>query len=51
MKNLRKLEKKVLKTIKGGGYIPDIPLGCIEWDFKSRCCLEWDWQYPDNRTC
>ncbi|WP_347217109.1 hypothetical protein [Chryseobacterium sp.] len=51
MKNLKKLEKRVLKTIKGGGYIPDIPIGCNDWDFKGRCCREWDWENQGNKTC
>ncbi|WP_160139436.1 hypothetical protein [Chryseobacterium sp. c4a] len=50
MKNLRKLEKKILKTINGGN-IPVVPIGCNIWDSRARCCKEWDWEHSGNPTC
>ncbi|REC59870.1 hypothetical protein DRF65_23440 [Chryseobacterium pennae] len=50
MKNLRKLEKKDLKTIHGGN-IPVVPIGCNNWDARARCCREWDWEHSNNPTC
>ncbi|SDJ20686.1 bacteriocin-like protein [Chryseobacterium jejuense] len=50
MKNLKKLEKKELKAINGGDII-EIPMGCDRWDFRARCCKEWDAAYSGNRTC
>lgn len=47
MKNLRKLERVTLKTIKGG-YIP---MGCIEWDGRNRCCIAWEAEYCHNPNC
>ncbi|MFC4383640.1 MULTISPECIES: bacteriocin-like protein [Chryseobacterium] len=50
MKNLRKLEKRELKNIHGGD-IPVVPIGCNIWDFRARCCKEWDWEHSGNPTC
>lgn len=50
MKNLKKLEKRELKNINGGD-IPAIPIGCDRWDFKARCCKEWDFEHSGNPTC
>lgn len=47
MNNLRKLNKKELKTIKGG----NVPLGCNSWNPQARCCMEWAPDYCGNRTC
>lgn len=50
MKNLRKLEKRELKTINGGN-LPVIPIGCNLWDYRGRCCVEWDLEHSGNQTC
>lgn len=47
MKNLKKLERRELKTIKGG----IIPLGCLRWDGRNRCCREWEPDFCHNATC
>ena len=47
MNNLRKLNKRELKTIKGG----NIPLGCRSWNSQARCCSEWDADHCHNQTC
>ncbi|WP_410494440.1 bacteriocin-like protein [Chryseobacterium sp. CH1] len=50
MENLRKLEKRELKTINGGN-IPVVPIGCNIWDARARCCKEWDREYSDRPIC
>ncbi|WP_156062464.1 bacteriocin-like protein [Chryseobacterium ginsenosidimutans] len=47
MKNLKKLKKSELKTIKGGSA----PLGCNNWNPAARCCRVWDAEHQDNPTC
>lgn len=47
MKNLKKLKKSDLKTIKGG----IVPVGCLNWDPKARCCRSWEADYCSNATC
>ncbi|MBK1896060.1 bacteriocin-like protein [Chryseobacterium paridis] len=47
MKNLRKLNKRELKTIKGG----NVPIGCNSWDPRARCCNAWDTDHCQNATC
>ncbi|WP_250254426.1 hypothetical protein [Chryseobacterium sp. Marseille-Q3244] len=47
MKNSKKLKRGTLKTIKGG-YIP---MGCIEWDGRNRCCRSWELDYCNNPSC
>lgn len=47
MKNLKKLQKGELKTIRGGAA----PLGCNNWDPRARCCRAWDDGYQDSPTC
>lgn len=51
MKNLKKLAKRTLKTIKGGINLPVIPDGCNLWNFNDKCCLEWDPEFSRNRIC
>ena len=48
--NFKKLNKRELKTIQGGN-IPVVPIGCNSWDFKARCCRDWDWEHSENPTC
>lgn len=54
MKNLqnnsKKLSKGELKNINGGNT-PEIPIGCDRWDFRARCCKEWDWENQGRPTC
>nr|WP_315029524.1 hypothetical protein [uncultured Chryseobacterium sp.] len=47
MKNLKKLTTQRLKAIKGG----IIPIGCISWDGRNRCCRQWDAENWNNPTC
>ncbi|MDR6920659.1 MULTISPECIES: bacteriocin-like protein [Chryseobacterium] len=47
MKNLKKLNRGELRTIKGG----IIPLGCNRWDGRNRCCREWAPDYCNQPTC
>ncbi|WP_416336224.1 bacteriocin-like protein [Chryseobacterium flavum] len=47
MKNLRKLNKEKLKTIKGGRP----PIGCNDWDNIAGCCRAWAPDYCGNTTC
>lgn len=47
MNNLRKLNKRELRTIKGG----DAPAGCNRWNAPDRCCSEWDMENCHNDTC
>ncbi|WES99868.1 bacteriocin [Chryseobacterium arthrosphaerae] len=48
--SFKKLNKRELKSIQGGN-IPVVPIGCNSWDFKARCCREWDWEHSENPTC
>lgn len=45
--NMKKLKKGELKTIKGG----IIPIGCINWDPRKRCCRSWDDDHMNNPVC
>jgi len=47
MKNLKKLKKSDLKTIKGG----IVPIGCLNWNPKLRCCRTWDEEHYNNPVC
>jgi len=47
MKNLKKLNRGELRTIKGG----IIPIGCNSWDGRNRCCREWAPDYCNQPTC
>lgn len=47
MKNLKRLQRAQLKTVKGG----DIPIGCDTWDGGKRCCREWQAEYCNSPTC
>ncbi|MFP3592779.1 hypothetical protein SB689_12520 [Chryseobacterium sp. SIMBA_038] len=41
------MNKSELKTIKGGS----VPLGCISWDPRARCCRSWDDENQNKPTC
>lgn len=47
MKNLKKLRKAELKTIKGG----IIPRDCMSWDVRLRCCRQWLPEASERPVC
>lgn len=47
MKNLKKIKRGELKTIKGGRP----PLGCNSWNPVAMCCRSWAPDYCGQTTC
>lgn len=47
MKNLKKIKRGELKTIKGGRP----PLGCNNWNPAAMCCRSWAPDYCGQITC